>query len=226
MPGPICPAACRRHRIVELRAVREEDVEPAVVVVVEQRHAAAHRFDQVLVRGRRVRCARSRCRLVGDVGEARPPVRARRMTRPACDATRSSSSTSASDSMRSSCVAHALPELAAADDPLAFLNHDESDSRARREASPSRPMATRPRRCRPSPRRPGRSGGGDRSASSSSSRSSPRRSGGDRRSRTVTRAPIAERFDRVPTHLITSQCVPVAAIVAQQRRRAVEIVDR
>ena len=44
----------RGHRVVEPGAVRQEDVQPAVVVVVQQRHAAAHRLDQVLVRRRGV----------------------------------------------------------------------------------------------------------------------------------------------------------------------------
>ena len=40
-----------RHRIVDLSAVGEEDVQPSVVVVIEQRDAAAHGLHQVLIRG-------------------------------------------------------------------------------------------------------------------------------------------------------------------------------
>jgi hypothetical protein len=45
----------RGHRILEHRTVGEEDVEPAVVVVVEERHSSAHGLEQVLVRGGGVR---------------------------------------------------------------------------------------------------------------------------------------------------------------------------
>src|SRR6185295_4995664 len=48
--GPVRPRG-GRHGIVELRAVREEYVEPADVVVVEDGHASAHRLQQVLARG-------------------------------------------------------------------------------------------------------------------------------------------------------------------------------
>ena len=58
-----------RHRIRELRAVREEDVEPAVVVVVEQRDAAPHRFDQVFVRRRRVLLRKADSESGRDIGE-------------------------------------------------------------------------------------------------------------------------------------------------------------
>ena len=40
-----------RHGIVDLGAIREEDIEAAVVVVIEESYAAAHGFYQVLVRG-------------------------------------------------------------------------------------------------------------------------------------------------------------------------------
>ena len=36
-------------RVVELAAIHEEDIEKPVVVVVKQRHAAAHRLDQILL---------------------------------------------------------------------------------------------------------------------------------------------------------------------------------
>ena len=39
-----------RHGIVDLRAVGEENIEAAVVVVIEQSYAAAHGFDQIFVR--------------------------------------------------------------------------------------------------------------------------------------------------------------------------------
>ena len=42
----------RGHGILEPRAVREEDVQPAVLVVVEEGDASAHGLEQVLVRGR------------------------------------------------------------------------------------------------------------------------------------------------------------------------------
>ena len=53
----------RWHRVVDLRAVGEEDVEASVVVVVQQRYATAHRLDQVLVRrgGIPVREGNPRC---------------------------------------------------------------------------------------------------------------------------------------------------------------------
>ena len=51
--GPTCRAASRGHGILEPRAVREEDVQPPVLVVVEEGDASAHGLDQVFVRGRR-----------------------------------------------------------------------------------------------------------------------------------------------------------------------------
>ena len=42
-----------RHRVVDARPVREEDVEAPVAVVVEERHPRAHRLRQVLLRGGR-----------------------------------------------------------------------------------------------------------------------------------------------------------------------------
>ncbi len=39
------------HWVGEAAAVDEEDVEQAVVVVVEQRYSAAHGLNQVLLRG-------------------------------------------------------------------------------------------------------------------------------------------------------------------------------
>ena len=41
-------------RIFEGAAVDEEDIEQPVIVVVEERHSAAHGFDEVLLRGRRI----------------------------------------------------------------------------------------------------------------------------------------------------------------------------
>ena len=43
-----------RHRRRHLRAVRKEEIEPAVIVVVQHRHAAAHRLDEVFLRRWRV----------------------------------------------------------------------------------------------------------------------------------------------------------------------------
>ena len=40
------------YRIVQLPAVNQEDVEKAVVVVVQQGHSATHGFDQVFLRRR------------------------------------------------------------------------------------------------------------------------------------------------------------------------------
>ena len=38
-----------RHRIVDLRAVGEEDVQPPIVVIVQEGHASSHSFHQVFV---------------------------------------------------------------------------------------------------------------------------------------------------------------------------------
>ena len=43
-----------RHRSRQLRAVRKEQIEPAVTVVVQHRHAAAHRLDEVFLRRWRI----------------------------------------------------------------------------------------------------------------------------------------------------------------------------
>ena len=58
-----------RHGIVDLRAVREEHVQTAVVVVVQQRHAAPHGLNQVLARGGGVLMLEVDARRLGDVGE-------------------------------------------------------------------------------------------------------------------------------------------------------------
>jgi len=42
------------HGVVNVCAIDEEDVEPAVVVVVQQRNAATHRLYQIFVRGGRI----------------------------------------------------------------------------------------------------------------------------------------------------------------------------
>ena len=53
-----------RHRVVDLSAIGEEDVQTAVVVVVKYRHATPHRFHEILVGGGRV--------FVLEVDSARP----------------------------------------------------------------------------------------------------------------------------------------------------------
>ncbi len=47
----------RVHRVGELPAIDQENVEQPVVVVVEERHAAAHRFDQIFLRRGRIHVA-------------------------------------------------------------------------------------------------------------------------------------------------------------------------
>ena len=58
-----------RHGIVDLGAVGEEDVQPSVVVVVEQSDAASHGLDQILVRGGGVFVLEVDPGGLGDVGE-------------------------------------------------------------------------------------------------------------------------------------------------------------
>ena len=60
----------RRHRVVDLRAVGEEHVQAAVVVVVQQRHAAAHGLHQILVRRRGVAMCEVDAGRLRDVGES------------------------------------------------------------------------------------------------------------------------------------------------------------
>src|SRR5581483_9628404 len=57
------------HRIGELGAVGEEDIQPAVVVVIEGGHAAAHGFDQVFVRSGGILLDEIDMALRGDVSE-------------------------------------------------------------------------------------------------------------------------------------------------------------
>jgi hypothetical protein len=59
-----------RHRVVDPRPVREEDVEAAVAVVVEERHPRAHGLRQVLLRRGRRDVAEVDGQRVRDVDEA------------------------------------------------------------------------------------------------------------------------------------------------------------
>ena len=59
----------RRLRVVDPRAVREEQIEPAVVVDVEHGHAAAHGLEQVLAGGGGVLVLEVERGGPGDVGE-------------------------------------------------------------------------------------------------------------------------------------------------------------
>lgn len=54
--GGIIASEARRkvHRIFEPSAVDQKNVETAILVIVEQRHAAAHRLDQIFLRSRGV----------------------------------------------------------------------------------------------------------------------------------------------------------------------------
>src|SRR5882762_3417993 len=58
-----------RHGIVDLCAIDKEDVEPSIVVVIQQCYAASHGLDQVLVRGRGVFVFEIDSRGLGDVRE-------------------------------------------------------------------------------------------------------------------------------------------------------------
>jgi hypothetical protein len=57
------------HPLVNARAIREEDVEPTVVVVIEERRAAAHRFGQELGGRFRSRVTERDAARLGEVGE-------------------------------------------------------------------------------------------------------------------------------------------------------------
>src|ERR1043165_5979796 len=67
-----------RHRVLKSRAGGEEEVEPTVVVVVEECDPSAHRLRQVLLRGGRGRVAEVDAGLRGDVCEADGRERLRR----------------------------------------------------------------------------------------------------------------------------------------------------
>ena len=168
-----------RHRVVDLRAVREEDVQPAVVVVVEQGHAAAHGLHQVLVRRGGVLVREVDAGRLGDVGELH--IRSGRCADRAGAAERRTPATRRHAHVADRPHRRLYPNRRLLDDALRFLDHEEVIGGQVAEASPSRRRARRARRCPPWRRGPVRSGGGGRSANSSSSRSSPRRSGCDRR---------------------------------------------
>ena len=67
------PRLLRDRRIGQRAAVDQEDVDPAVVVVVEEQPAGAHGLDQVLVGAGAVDVAEVHAGAAGDVGE--PHVR-------------------------------------------------------------------------------------------------------------------------------------------------------
>src|SRR5258708_4527464 len=58
-----------RHGIVDLRAVREEDIEPSVVVIIKERYPSSHRFQQVFVGSYRAFVLEIDSAGLGDVGE-------------------------------------------------------------------------------------------------------------------------------------------------------------
>ena len=58
-----------RHRVFQQCAVGKEDIHPPIVVVIKDRHAAAHRLQKVLDRSRRSRMFEIDFRERGDVGE-------------------------------------------------------------------------------------------------------------------------------------------------------------
>src|SRR5213075_3435005 len=57
------------HRIVDLRSVGEEDIQPPVVVIVEEGYASSHGFQQVLVGSCGVFVLEIDPRGPGDIGE-------------------------------------------------------------------------------------------------------------------------------------------------------------
>ena len=57
------------HRVVNLGAVGEENVQAAIVVVVQKSYTSAHRLDEVFVGGRRVLVLEVNAESLGDVGE-------------------------------------------------------------------------------------------------------------------------------------------------------------
>ena len=63
------------RRILQRRAVDQENVEPAIVVVVEQRDAGAHRFDQIFPGGMRGLILKIDARFFGDVREMARDIR-------------------------------------------------------------------------------------------------------------------------------------------------------
>ena len=56
--------------IIDARAIREEEVEPAIVIVIEEGNARAHGFEQVFLRGRRRRMFEMDTEFLGHVDKS------------------------------------------------------------------------------------------------------------------------------------------------------------
>ena len=75
VPEETVPCPARDRRIGERSAIDQEHVDPAIVVVVEEQPARAHRFDQMLVGTRAVDVAEIDAGLAGHVRELDVGVR-------------------------------------------------------------------------------------------------------------------------------------------------------
>src|SRR5260370_29336533 len=58
-----------RHRIFQRRAIYEEKVQPAVAIVVQHSHAAAHGFRQIFLRGQAGLILEMNARAGSDIGK-------------------------------------------------------------------------------------------------------------------------------------------------------------
>jgi hypothetical protein len=69
------------RRMIETRATQDEDIQPAVIIVIDKGHAAAHSFDDVILAGNAAvdhRCTQAG--LLGDIHEAGSPGQSRGLT--------------------------------------------------------------------------------------------------------------------------------------------------